>query len=77
MLGWVQICPLHVVKRELRTDQFKGMGANIDVEGTVEESAEVEPARGEDRSLSIQRAVGIILRRSGSDAVSLYNNAMN
>ena len=77
VLGRVQIRQFDLSKGEFGTDQLKGPRPDIDVERAVEESFQVQAARLEDRTLAFQRAVGILLRRAGSHAISLNDASLN
>lgn len=66
----MQIGPLNSLEGELRFDHGKHRRVDIDVQCAVEIVVQVEPARLEERTLPVQRAVGIILRRPRGDPVA-------
>ena len=77
VFGRMQICPLDMMKGEFWLDQLEGMRTSIYVERAIKVAAQVESARLEDRPLPVQRAIGIIFRWSGCNAVALQDNAVN
>src|SRR5512138_3489127 len=75
MLRRVQVGPVDATKGVLRTDHPERAWADINVQSAVEEAAQIQPAPLEDRSLSIQRAIGIVPRRAGRDPVARNHDA--
>lgn len=71
----MQVRPLDERKGELRLEHPERRRADVDVERAVEVTVEVEPARLEERTLPVQRAVGIIARRPRGDAVAAGEHA--
>ena len=74
-LGRMQVRPLDQRKGELRFEQPERGRVDIDVQRAVEVAVEVQPVRLEERTLPVQRAVGIVARRPRSDAVAAGEQA--
>ena len=71
----MEVCPLDQRKGELRLEHPECRRADVDVQRAVEVAVQVEPARLEERTLPVQRAVGIVARRLRGDAVTLRQHA--
>jgi hypothetical protein len=76
-IRWMQIDPPDLLEGELRLDHRKLRRADINVQRAVEIeiAVQIESARLEKRTLSVQRAVGIVTRRSQGDAVAACKHA--
>ena len=71
----VQIRPLDEREGIFWFEHGKGRRADVDIQRTVEITIQIEPARLEEWTLPVERAVGIVLRRSRRNAVAAGENA--
>src|SRR4030095_10994378 len=77
MFRRMQVCPFNVMKSKFGFEHRKFLRLNINIESTVEVTTEIKPTRGKNRPLAIQRAVGIVCRRSRGNAIALYQASVN